>query len=382
MKVALVHDWLTGMRGGERVLQSLCELFPDADLFTLLHVPGSVAPSIERLQITPSILQCIPFVRNTYRYLLPLFPFAIERFNLSDYDLILSSSHCVAKGIRRAPHTCHISYIHTPLRYAWDLYSTYLTAQKSWIIRMGMRLFIPPLRRWDVASSGRVNYWIANSRHVAERIKRLYHKESQVVYPPVDVEGVIPSRNHDDFYLMVTALVPYKRVDLAIQTFTTRKQPLVIIGSGPDEAPLRQIAGPTIQFKGWQSDEVVQTHYQRCRALVLPGLEDFGIAPVEAMAAGKAVIAYRAGGVMETVVPLSNGTPHQPLPTGVLFPDQTVSSLSRAIDAFEGNESAFNPDAIGVHAQRFNASAFRTRINALVRQWYDEFTRRHRSWDH
>ncbi|HIA13336.1 MAG TPA: glycosyltransferase family 4 protein [Nitrospirales bacterium] len=375
MKVALVHDWLTGMRGGERVLHSLCELFPNADLFTLLHIPGSVSPTIERLKITPSFLQHVPFVQRTYRNFLPLFPFAIEQFKLSGYDLIISSSHCVAKGITHAPDTCHISYIHTPMRYAWDLYSTYLTTQKSWFRRMGMRLCMPSLRRWDVASSRRVNYWIANSSHVAERIKRLYDKDSHVVYPPVDIEQVTPSRDHDDFYLMVSALVPYKRVDLAIQTFTELKKPLVIIGSGPEDTSLRGMAGPTIRFLGWQPDNVVQTHYQRCRALVLPGLEDFGIVPVEAMAAGKAVIAYQAGGVMETVVPLTEGTQDQRQPTGILFPGQSISSLSRAIGTFEANELAFDPDAIGKHAQRFNTAVFRTRINALVYQWYNEFTR-------
>ena len=375
MKVALVHDWLTGMRGGERVLHSLCELFPNADLFTLLHIPGSVSPTIERLKITPSFLQHVPFVQRTYRNFLPLFPFAIEQFKLSGYDLIISSSHCVAKGITHAPDTCHISYIHTPMRYAWDLYSTYLTSQKSWFRRMGMRLCMPSLRRWDVASSRRVNYWIANSSHVAERIKRLYDKDSHVVYPPVDIEQVTPSRDHDDFYLMVSALVPYKRVDLAIQTFTELKKPLVIIGSGPEDTSLRGMAGPTIRFLGWQPDNVVQTHYQRCRALVLPGLEDFGIVPVEAMAAGKAVIAYQAGGVMETVVPLTEGTQDQRQPTGILFPGQSISSLSRAIGTFEANELVFDPDAIGKHAQRFNTAVFRTRINALVYQWYNEFTR-------
>ncbi|HHZ83788.1 MAG TPA: glycosyltransferase family 4 protein [Nitrospirales bacterium] len=375
MKVALVHDWLTGMRGGERVLHSLCELFPNADLFTLLHIPGSVSPTIERLKITPSFLQHVPFVQRTYRNFLPLFPFAIEQFKLSGYDLIISSSHCVAKGITHAPDTCHISYIHTPMRYAWDLYSTYLTSQKSWFRRMGMRLCMPSLRRWDVASSRRVNYWIANSSHVAERIKRLYDKDSHVVYPPVDIEQVTPSRDHDDFYLMVSALVPYKRVDLAIQTFTELKKPLVIIGSGPEDTSLRGMAGPTIRFLGWQPDNVVQTHYQRCRALVLPGLEDFGIVPVEAMAAGKAVIAYQAGGVMETVVPLTEGTQDQRQPTGILFPGQSISSLSRAIGTFEANELAFDPDAIGKHAQRFNTAVFRTRINALVYQWHNEFTR-------
>ena len=375
MRVALVHDWLTGMRGGERVLQGLCELFPDADLFTLFHIPGSVSPTIERLKITPSFLQSIPGIQRTYRNFLPLFPFAIERFNLSGYDLVLSSSHCVAKGITHTPATCHISYIHTPMRYAWDLYATYLSAQKNWLPRLGMRLCMPSLRRWDIASSRRVNYWIANSHHVAERIKRLYQHDSQVVYPPVDIKGVAPSHDHDDFYLMVTALVPYKRVDLAIQTFTELRKPLVIIGSGPDDGLLRRMAGPSIRFLGWQPDEVVQTHYQRCRALVLPGLEDFGIVPVEAMAAGKAVIAYHAGGVMETVVPLSKETQNIRAPTGVLFPDQSIPSLSRAIETFESNEAMFNPDAIAAHAQHFNTLAFRTRIHALVHQWHGEFTR-------
>ena len=375
MKVALIHDWLTGMRGGERVLHSLCELFPNADLYTLLHIPGTVSPLIERRKITSSFLQHIPSIRKTYRNFLPLFPFAIERFKLSGYDLIVSSSHCVAKGITSTPETCHISYIHTPMRYAWDLYSTYLAAQKSWLPRMGMRLCMPSLRRWDVVSSRRVNYWIANSNHVAERIKRLYDKDAQVIYPPVDIEGISPAHDHDGFYLMVTALVPYKRVDLAVQTFTELRKPLVIIGSGPDDTTLRRMAGPTIQFRSWQPDDVVQRHYQRCLALVLPGLEDFGIVPIEAMAAGKAVIAYQAGGVMETIVPLPHRTQDPQPPTGILFPDQSISSLSRAIETFEANEAAFDPDAIGKHAQRFSASVFRTRINALIHQCYDQFTR-------
>tara|TARA_B100000315_G_scaffold256211_1_gene301592 strand:- start:5139 stop:6278 length:1140 start_codon:yes stop_codon:yes gene_type:complete len=374
MKVALVHDWLTGMRGGERVLQSFCELFPNADLFTLFHIPGSVTPTIERLKITPSFLQYFPFIQHTYRNFLPLFPFAIERFKLSGYDLILSSSHCVAKGVIHAPETCHISYIHTPMRYAWDLYSTYLSAQKTWFTRMGMRLCIPSLRRWDTTSNTRVNYWIANSHHVAERIERLYQKNAQVLYPPVDIEGVTPSHTHEEFYLMVTALVPYKRVDLAINAFTKLQKPLVIIGSGPDDTLLRQMSGPTIRFMGWQTDDVVRAYYQRCRALVLPGLEDFGIVPVEAMAAGKAIIAYHAGGVIETVVPLSSEIQDHHPPTGILFPNQSVSSLLQAIETFEANESGFNPDAIGKHAQRFNASVFQTHVNALISQCYKEFT--------
>ena len=378
MKIAIVHDWLTGMRGGERVLHAFCELFPSADLFTLFHVRGSVSPTIERLTITTSLLQRIPRIQHMYRNLLPLFPFAIRRFRLSGYDLVLSSSHCVAKGVSHSPETCHISYVHTPMRYAWDLYSTYASVQKQWLPRIGMRLCLPPLRAWDVSSSRNVDYWIANSNHVAERIRRLYRKDAHVIYPPVDIETITPSHEHDNFYLMVTALVPYKRVDLAIRVFTRLNRSLVIIGSGPDDVPLRQIAGPTVRFLGWQPDDVVRHHYQRCRALVFPGLDDFGMVPVEAMAAGKAVIAYQAGGVLETVVPLSNRPRGLQPPTGVMFSDQSISSLSRAVETFETNEAAFNPDAIGKHAQRFNASVFRARITTLIHQCRDAFMRNRR----
>ena len=375
MKIALVHDWLTGMRGGERVFQNLCEIFPNADVFTLFHTPGSVSPSIEKLNIKTSFLQKIPYANKAYRYFLPLFPFAIEQFDLSDYDLIVSSSHCVAKGVQHSNRTCHIAYIHTPMRYAWELYDTYLSAQKNWLFRAGMKLCIPPLRRWDIESSKSVNYLIANSLHISDQIKKIYKKESQVVYPPVEVDKITPSNNHQGFYLMVTALVPYKRLDLAIQTFTELKKPLVIIGSGPDEALLKKMAGPPIKFKSWQPDEVVWKHYQDCRALIFPGLEDFGIVPVEAMAAGKAVIAYQAGGAIETVISLEDTTSSGRWPTGVLFPNQSISSLSNAIKVFEDNESSFNHNEIGKHAQRFSSSVFQVCIKKIIHQCYEDFKR-------
>ena len=376
MKVALVHDWLTGMRGGEKCLEVFCELFPDAPIYTLFHVKGSVSQTIERHRILTCFLNTIPFSQNTYRYFLPLFPFAIRSFDLRGYDLILSSSHCVAKGVRVPSGTCHISYLHTPMRYVWDQYENYFGNGRCSIFSHTIMAKLRGwFQKWDVQSNNQIHQFLANSYNVAERIKRHYGQDALVVYPPVDWQIFQPSDCDEGFYLMVSAFAPYKRVDLAIESANARGFSLKIIGQGQEEKRLRRIAGPTIEFLGWQSDEQVKDWYSRCRALLFPGEEDFGIVPLEAMASGKPVIAYGKGGVLETVIPLNPIAPPdgKASPTGVFFYEQRTDALSEAILLFEKRRSEFQPQAIRDHVQAFDRGHFKERINQVVMKNYEQF---------
>jgi glycosyltransferase involved in cell wall biosynthesis len=362
VRVALVHDWLTGMRGGERCLEVFCELFPDADLFTLLHVPGSVAPIIERRRIVTSFIQRLPGAATHYRSFLPLFPAAVARFDLAGYDLVLSSSHCVAKGVRPAPGALHVCYCFTPMRYVWDLYDDYFGTGAGVLTRALMPPVAAALRRWDRRSSRRVDHFVAISHHIADRIARCYGRTADVIHPPVDVGRVLLGEGSGDFYLVVSALVPYKRVDLAIGAAARLGRPLIVIGTGPEEARLRRAAGPGVTFLGWRSDAEVAELYARCRAVLFPGVEDFGIVPLEAMAAGRPVIALAQGGALETVVDVSSAL----APTGVLFRRQTVEALVDAIREFEATADRFEPKALRAHAERFDRERFRDRVAAYL----------------
>ena len=274
MKVALVHDWLTGMRGGEKCLEILCELYPDADLYTLIHVKGHLSEAIERMKIKTSFLQRFPMASKYYRYYLPLFPSAIERFDLREYDLVLSTSHCVAKGIISMPESLHISYCFTPMRYIWDMYFEYFKES-----RLGFEKMLTPfvsnyLRTWDVTSSQRVDFFIAISNHVQGRIKKFYRRESTVIYPPVDCDFYhpVPSpEGRGDYFLMVTALAPYKRVDLAIEAFNRLGRPLLIVGDGQETGGLKKKAKKNIEFLGWQDGPSIRDYYRGCRHLSFPG---------------------------------------------------------------------------------------------------------------
>ena len=359
MRVALVHDWLTGMRGGERCLEVFCELFPDADLFTLLHVPGSVAPVIERRRIVTSFIQRLPGAATRYRSFLPLFPAAVARFDLSGYDLVLSSSHCVAKGARPAPGALHVCYCFTPMRYVWDLYHDYF-GEAGALTRALMPPVAAALRRWDRRTSRRVDHFVAISDYVADRIARCYARAADVIYPPVDVGRIPLGEGGGDFYLVVSALAPYKRIDLAIGAAARLGRPLVVVGTGPEEARLRRTAGPGVTFLGWRSDAEVAALYGRCRALLFPGLEDFGIVPLEAMAAGRPVIAFAQGGALETVVDGDSG------PTGILFRQQTVEGMVEAVRRFEASPQRFEPKALRAHAERFDRERFRDRVAAYL----------------
>jgi len=362
MKVALIHDWLTGMRGGERCLEVFCEIFPQAQLYTLLHIPGSVSPLIEKMAIKTSFIQNLPFSKKGYRKYLPLFPMAIERFNLKGYDLILSCSHCVAKGIIPPPDALHISYMLTPMRYAWDMYGEYFGENKKKIIPF----FIHYLRMWDVTSSQRVDNFLCISDHVANRIKKYYRREAEVIHPPVDANRFRVRNKTRDFFLVVSSLVSYKKIDLAIKAFGQLGYPLKIIGSGPEEKRLKSIAPSNAEFLGWQPDEAVADYYSKCRALIFPGEEDFGIVPLEAMASGRPVIAYGKGGALETIVPYSQKNKRGKTPTGIFFYEQTVSSLVEAAKQFNKIEKAFNPSAIRKHAQQWDRKIFKKKIKKSI----------------
>jgi glycosyltransferase involved in cell wall biosynthesis len=363
MKVAVIHDWLTGMRGGEKVLETFCELFPQAHLYTLLHHPGTVSSTIEKLPIHTSFIQNIPFSKKGYRRYLPLFPMAIERFDLKGYDLILSCSHCVAKGIIPPPDALHISYLLTPMRYAWDMYGEYFGAKSSMIIF----LFTHYLRIWDVTSSQRVDHFLAISKHVQGRITKFYRREAEVIYPPVDIHRFRPGNKKGDFFLIVSSLVPYKAVDLAVEAFNRLGYPLRIIGSGPEERRLRAMARSNVVFLGWQPDEVVAESYSTCRALIFPGEEDFGIVPLEAMASGRPVVAYGRGGALETIVsPDQQGESGGEAPTGLFFYERHADSLMDAVELFIKVEEDFDPLAIRNHVLPWDREIFKEKIKGYI----------------
>lgn len=359
MKVALVDDWLTGMRGGERVSREVfCRIFPDAPIFTLFYHPGSVSPLIESHPIIPSRLQKFPLSKKRYRLLLPLYPSAIESFDLRDFDIVLSTSHAVAKGAVARKNSLSIGYRHTRSPYIWDQYNSYFnTPSSSVLLRSIMPFFRDYLRYWDIDTQSRVDYYIANSRFVAQRISRLYQRDCVVIPPPVDCSFDTPDHsNPGDFFLIVNALAPYKRVDLAIEAFNKNGLPLRIIGGVPKSSSLRKMAGSNITFLGCVSDEDVRENYRRCRALIFPGVEDFGLVPLEAQACGRPVIAFGHGGV-ETVI---EGV------SGHFFHQQTSEALDTAIQEFESLQ--FSPDLISRRCREFDILEIEKRLRDYLNE--------------
>jgi glycosyltransferase involved in cell wall biosynthesis len=413
-RVVLVHDWLTGMRGGEKCLEVLCRRWPHASLFTLLHRRGSVSPAIERLRPRTSFLNLLPESHRYYRYLLPLMPAAAASWRLPSCDLIVSFSHCVAKAVRRplrgkseirnpkserntkeeernskqSPNAVsdfgdsaldipsefgfrisdfppHVCYCFTPMRYIWHMQEAYFGSERVGGVKARLlERLLSWLRDWDRRTAEGVTHFLAISETVQQRIAECYGRESTVIYPPVDTDFYHPAAlPREDFYLAVSAFAPYKRLDLAIQACNALRRPLLLIGNGQDEARLRALAGPTIHFLGWQPDAVIRDHLRRCRALLFPGEEDFGIVPVEAQACGAPVIAFGRGGATETVFPLGKreGTGVSSVvsaPTGLWFAEQTVESLAEALTMFEKNRAHFSPSAARRQALRFNAARF------------------------
>ncbi len=366
MKIAFVHDWLNGMRGGERCLEALCELYPNADLYSLFHERGKLSPTIESLNIQTSFIQRLPFIFKKYRHYLPLFPVAIEQFDLRPYDLVVSMSHCVANGVITRPQTCHIGYTFTPMRYAWDLYHEYFGGNRSrGLARYLIPYFMNYLRMWDMAASKRVDYFVAISEYVKTRIEKHYRRSADVIYPPVNTDFYTPgkSQQKENFFLIVSAFAPYKKIELAIEAFTRLQLPLKIIGQGQDEKRLKTLAGPQIKFLGALSDEEVRDHYRRCRALIFPGEEDFGIVPLEAQSCGSPVIAYAKGGALETTIP------HK---TAIHFHEQTHEALIAAVREF--GSSSFSAENIREHACRFAKTRFQNEMQAYIEQKLEAFS--------
>lgn len=362
VRIALVHDWLTGMRGGEYVLEAIAEIFPRSDLFTLLYIPGKISPTLTTLKRHTSLLQKMPAAESRYRHFLPLMPRLIERFDLSEFDLVISTSHCVAKGVRKAPGAVHLTYIFAPMRYMWERYDDYFgPGRASRMVRFAAGLMRKRLQNWDrsVSGSDRIDSILTLSNYIAGQIQRAYGRESRVIYPFADNSRFKklerkPGRN----YLMVGAFAPYKRVDLAIEAFNEMKLPLLIVGTGQDEARLKKLAGPTIDFLGSLSNPAIADLYAKCRAFIFPGEEDFGITPLEAMACGAPVIAYGAGGVTETVTEK----------TGIFFRPQTREALIEAVMKVDSGEVNFAEADCRARAAEFSRDKFQREFTDAVRE--------------
>jgi glycosyltransferase involved in cell wall biosynthesis len=356
LKVAIVHYWFVGMGGGEKVVQALLELFPDADVFTLVYDTEFSQKIVGKNKLHASFLQKIPFASKMHRKLLPLMPAALENLDLSGYNLIVSSESGPSKGILPGIDALHICYCHSPMRYIWDQYHEYRRHTGFWS-KLFMTAFITRLRLWDAVTSSRVDHFIANSHHIARRIRRYYNRDSAVIYPPVDVDSFTPTEGNKDFYLITGRHVSYKRIDLAIAACESLGRSLVVTGAGPDTERLKKLAGAQTRFVGQVPFSELKNYYAGCRAFLMPGEEDFGIAPVEAMASGRPVIALAKGGALDTV---------REDVSGILFDEQSVEGLTEAISRFEAKELLFKPQTIRAHAEMFSHQRFLKEVSQFV----------------
>lgn len=370
MKIAFVHDWLETYAGAERVLEQMLQCFPDAELFALVDFLEDDKRDfvLNKKTTATTFIQRLPFARKHFRSYLPLFPIAIQQLDLTDYDIVISSSHCVAKGVITAPDQLHLCMIYSPIRYAWDLQHQYL--QESGIAKglktIPARMILHRLREWDVTSSNGVDQYIAISEFVGDRVKKAYRRDSTVVYPPVDTVGFELTEEKDDFYLAASRLVPYKRFPLIAKAFKDMPDKrLVIIGDGPDRGAVEEVAksAPNIKVLGFQPFESLRDHMQRAKAFVFAPLEDFGIAPLEAQACGTPVIAFGKGGALETIVDID--TPDRD-PTGLFFNEQSVSAITEAVNRFESQSDRFSPEACRKNSERFSVERFRREFKDLV----------------
>ena len=366
MKIAIVCDWLVTYAGAEKVLEQMLNAFPDADLFALVDfIEPSQRGFIKNKKVTTSFIQNLPKAKTKYRNYLPLMPLAIEQLDVTQYDVVISSSHCVAKGIITSPNQIHISYVHSPIRYAWDLQHQYLKEAgltkglKSWIAKVILHY----MRMWDYRTSNNVDYFIANSQFIAKRIWKCYRREADVIYPPVDVEAFELCEKKEDFYLTASRMVPYKKMDLIVEAFSKMpEKKLIVIGDGPDFAKIKAKAGKNVTLMGYQPFDVLKDHMQRAKAFVFAAEEDFGITPVEAQACGTPVIAFGKGGVLETVVGLDNKSP-----TGVFFEEQDSKSICEAVRLFELYNELFLPIACRQNAEKFSTITFIKKIQNRIR---------------
>jgi glycosyltransferase involved in cell wall biosynthesis len=369
-KIAIVHEWLTTLGGSEKVTGELLKIFPSADVFSLIdYLPERDRAFLNNNVVKTSSLQKAPLIQKYYRYYLPWMPHAIERINLTGYDLIISNCHAVSKGVLTGATQFHISYIHTPIRYAWEMRDEYL--RSSGLTQFVARIVFHYIRKWDRVAATRPNRIIANSKHIACNIQKVYGRESRVIYPPVDTEYFKLQTQKEDFYLTVSRLVPYKRIDLIVDAF--QKMPdkkLIIIGDGPESRKLKRRDSPNIQWLGYQPGPMVRDYMQRCRAFVFAAREDFGITPVEAQACGTPVIAYGEGGAKETVIECSAGDP-----TGILYPTQSIDALRIAILEFENTPRLYRPEACRKNAEKFSSQRFRTEFSEHVNFEWENFNK-------
>lgn len=372
-RIAVIHEWLSSFFGSERVLEQILRLYPRADVFCVADfLPPSERSFLNGRQVTTTFIQRLPLARRHFRKYLPLMPLAVEQFDLSSYDLVISSSHAVAKGVLTSPRQLHISYVHTPMRYAWDLQEQYLSnghARKT--RRLMARTLLHYMRMWDVRTANGVDAFVVNSNFVARRVWKIYRREAAVVYPPVDVASFSIARNRKPYYLTVSRLVPYKRIDVIVEAFSRMpERQLTVIGSGPELSRLKSLATPNIAILGYQPFEVIRDYMQQARAFIFAAEEDFGIAPVEAQACGTPVIAFASGGATETVIEND---------TGVFFPEQTADSLVEAVRGFESASHRFDPCRIRRNAERFGMDRFRDEFGDLVEREYAAFRNPHSS---
>ena len=357
MKVALIQDWLTVIGGSEYVFKEIASLYPDADIYTLVARDETIKSlGLENHKVTTSFIQNLPFAKTKYRSYLPLFPLAVEQFDLSSYDLIISSSHAVAKGVLTHAGQVHVCYCHSPMRYAWDLYHQYIkeSGLNSGIKGFFAKVVLHRIRQWDIASTNRVDYFISNSNYIGRRIKKVYNRDSVTIYPNVAVQNFEVSLEREDFYFTCSRMVPYKKIDVIVEAFNQMPdKKLIVIGDGPDFKKIKKIAGDNIILMGYQPFEILKQHLSKAKAFVFAAEEDFGIIPVEAQACGTPVIAYGKGGVTETVIQNK---------TGVYFNKQSPGSIVEAVNLFEKNSEKYDHAEIAKHASRFSTQRFKTEI--------------------
>lgn len=379
LRVAIVHHWFVRRGGGERVVEALAELLPQADLFTLVMDPAALGGALVGRRLRTSFLQFLPGTRRHHRLFLPLFPLALEQFDLRGYDLVLSSESGPSKGVVTGAGTCHLCYCHSPMRYLWDMYHDY--RERMPLGALGRALFAYGAHRvriWDHASADRVDFFAASSRNAARRIEKHYRRGAEVIYPPVDVSRFSLGGEREDFYLIVSRLVRYKRVDLAIAACAALGRRLVVIGDGEEARALAASAGSRVEFLRAASDGVVRRHLAACRALLFPGEEDFGLTPLEAQASGRPVVAFAQGGALETVRGIFPGEAFVPGATGVFFCEQTAAALADAILRFERFETQFSAEAARSQAERFAPGVFRARMAEFVQSSLARFAPKER----
>lgn len=374
MKVAIIHDWLVTYAGAERVLEQMLKVYPDADLFSMVDfLPEGQRDFIMNKPVTTSFIQKLPFAKKKYRGYLPLMPLAVEQFDLSAYDLVISSSHAVAKGVITGPDQCHICMCYSPIRYAWDLQHQYLRQSgldkgfKGWLAKWQLH----KIRLWDLRTANGVDQFIAISNFIAKRIHKVYRRTSVTIYPPVAVQDFVLFEEKEDYYFTASRMVPYKKIDLIVETFSKKfpNKKLIVIGDGPDFDKIKALAGSNVTLLGYQKFDVLKDHLARAKAFIFAAEEDFGIAPLEAQASGTPVIAFGKGGALETIKGLDCEQP-----TGLFFEQQTIEYLALAIEQFENNISVFSAQACVDNAQRFSETRFRQEFESFVETEYQKWS--------